>query len=121
MKTKLFLFSMLTVCLFIFVNASGDNKSSGRNNHKAVSYNKLIGDAYVADIPHNFSDIKSSVNNPNWEYAPVINHSSPDLPVTFSVTELDTNGRTLYDLQSNGIIHYIVQDTANPLKMYACF
>ena len=122
MKKKIFLFSVLSICLFDFINMySVENNTGGHNDGKAVGYSKLIGDAYVGDNPHS-STYDGPPINPNWDYPPVINQpAGNDLPVTFTVNELDTNGRTLYDLQSNGVIHYLVQDTANPLKMYACF
>ena len=122
MKKKLFLFSMLAVCALVFVKMYAiDNATSGHDNGKAVGYSKLLGDAYVGDNPHSRTYDGPTIN-PNWDFTPVINHYyGSDLAVTFVVNELDTNARTLYDLESNGVIHYIVQDTANAQKMYACF
>ncbi len=37
------------------------------------------------------------------------------------LTELSAYARTNYDLQSNGVIHYLYMDPANPLHMHAVF
>ncbi len=43
--------------------------------------------------------------------------------VCFNITtmEIDTNARTLYDLQSNSCTRYIWQDPNNPLRLFAVF
>ncbi len=42
-------------------------------------------------------------------------------PVNWVTTELSTDARTVYDLQSNGCVRYIWQNPANPLQLHAIF
>lgn len=50
---------------------------------------------------------------------PVISTDNVNLAVIYR--ELDPNFRTQYNLQSNGCIHYLVQDPAHPLDFHAIF
>lgn len=40
---------------------------------------------------------------------------------TYTITEVNVNARTQYDLQSNSVIQYIWQNPANPQEMHAVF
>jgi len=40
---------------------------------------------------------------------------------TWTISEVSVDGRSQYDLQSNGNTNYIVQNPTNPLNMHACF
>src|SRR5258706_12496410 len=106
MKKKLFLLSMLTVCLLAFVRMCAvDNNTSGNSGRKPVGIIQN-GDAYDNDVPKRKS---TETINPNWDIAPYTVNVAGDNAMTFTVQELDTNARSIYDLESNGIIHYIVQ------------
>ncbi len=58
----------------------------------------------------------------------IYSNELPQKPAIFSVnsmtisgSEVSVSARTHYDLQSNGVIHYIYQDPSNPLNLHAIF
>lgn len=51
---------------------------------------------------------------------PIVYQQS-DAPATWTLSEVNVNARTQYDLQSNSVLQYIWQNPANPLEMHAVF
>src|SRR4030095_457780 len=113
MYKKLFTL-LLAVCLIGALNSSFSND---RYKPYKIVFN---GDALRGDtgpISYNFAPAPI-LNSPLM--GPIVTVTS-DATTTVLLQEASVDARTQYDLESNGIIKFIVQDPTNPLNLHACF
>lgn len=116
--SKLLTTFLMSMLFLVFVS------STHSQNSQSYGF-KYIGDAIVGNTPNSQPYI-----------GPPINYVDPKYPLVFTDTtglliiyldEVNIAARTIYDLQSNGVIHYIEQGfftgvtLTRAASLYACF
>ncbi|HEY3251653.1 MAG TPA: T9SS type A sorting domain-containing protein [Ignavibacteria bacterium] len=108
---------LITLLLVCSIGASVTFSNGSNDRHRAI---KIVpnGDVFRGDTGPIVNRGGVPIVNDRILTPPMSFGSDA---ITWTISEVSVDGRTQYDLQSNGNTNYIVQNPTNPLNMHACF